>query len=195
MTVQWGFIGDNQAELLVPGDVAGDGRLEANQFGIGAEDAVIYGSLADLRALLEKILRHLPADRDGADLVVVDAARQEKWLLGVEDLDDPDWEVNGDNLHYLFEELAEDPEAAGWSLGRGVAHLAATADDTTGDFMPEITLSGGIRLGIGEPIGDEDIEQIEKQAQDFNGDGRPPSTHQLAHAALLHIAKRINDAY
>ncbi len=208
--VNWGFI-SSAPDMVVPGDFLGDGRCEAEQFGFAVQDVVVYGTLPDLRAWLETALRHLPADRDG-DVVGVDTDKQMQWLdnnLGIDpdddpddavwELDDTDWEPSTDTLRELFEHLARDPAAAGWTLAHDVKAVWAVDDEDEGPaLMAGLTLNNDTetQIGIGEPLHSDDLaEAAHTIAKTYNANGMPPTTRQLAHAALLHIAERLNNAY
>lgn len=179
--VNWGWV-DTKANIMVPGMTAGDGRCEAGQFGVIAEDTIAYSNLENLRSWLRSALDQLPPSRD---LVTVDLARQWRWLDTLKPLRRDDWTPTVDNVQKLCRKVFTDPYAAGWTLGLGVSKLRADRDeDQPDDLMVSIKLHGGRWIGIGDPLTDSDL-QVRLKC----------STQEAAHAVLNVVAQRINKAY
>ena len=200
----WGRVDSTDADIMTPGETAGHGRLKAEEFGVAVADVVVYGDLAGLRAWATSLLKRLPADRHGALLVNIDRERQAWWIGQVaplyDDLDDDEpWTADTYSVESLFEALTADPADAGWYLSGDFTGMwtemdeGSEADSSPGGLMVGVTLADGLRIGIGQPIRDEDLTPQALCPDLIGSDG--VDDHTLAIAALDLIAQRINNAY
>ena len=200
----WGRVDNADADIMGPGETAGHGRLEAEEFGVAIGDVVVHGSLAGLRQWATSVLRKLPADRNGAPLVDVDPDRQAWWIANAaplhDDLDDDEpWTANTYTVWDLFDAVMGHPEDAGWHLGAGVTRLwvemdeGSEANSSPGGLMVGVVLAGNdLHVGIGRPIRDEDLTP-QALVPSAGPDGVDDLT--LAIAALDLLAQRINNSY
>lgn len=192
--VNWGYI-DGPPQLIVPGDVAGEGRCEPKEWGVGAEDVIIYAnSLGQLREWLTAALENLPTERgENAPLVTVDLNRQRTWLekdaplhdydLGEEE-GDP-WVADAVHAGILMDAIADNPAAAGWTLADDVIRLWAEIDENADDaLLTGVEIDGPTVLTPGALVTAEDLH--------VRG---PIEAAEHAAAALIVIAERINNAY
>ena len=183
--VNWGFLDGGAAEIMQPGDTAGEGHCEAREWGVAVEDVVVYGGVETLRAWAQSIMNRLPADRRGAPLLVVDRDRQSAWVQGATAGIGPDWTATVETVRDLVQAVAADPGAAGWTLGADVAELHAFLDEGPDQLCAGVTLtSTGHYVGI-EPLHGDDLATTHVRV----------AGPELADACLTFIAARINDAY
>jgi len=201
----WGRVDSGDAQIMMPGETAGHGRLEAEEFGVAVGDVVVHGSLAGLRQWATSLLKKLPADRGGVMLINVDRERQAWWIGQVAPLydnldDDEPWTADTYSVEDLFDALMEDPADAGWYVSDDFTGLWAEtaegseADTSPGGLMVGVTLAdGGLRIGIGQPIRDEDLTPQALTPDLIGSDG--VDDHTLAIAALDLLADRINNSY
>ncbi len=188
--MMWSEISGN-AEVMMPGEAAGNYRLKAEEFGVVVNDVGVFGKLPAIRQWASQILAELPVERHGRPLVTVNVHAQQAWLRSFDELDEPveqeyPWEPNVDNALALMEELIKDPAAAGWTLADDVADLWANNDDITGDLLVGVELNTEQNIGIGEPLTEHDL-------RDAVGDVDHPVY--AAAAVLALIAQHINDSY
>lgn len=183
--VLWGYI-EVGADIMAPGDTAGDGRCHAGEWGVLVEDVVVYGNRAGLRAWAQSVLAQVPGDR-GPDepLIIVDTVQQQVWLetTGVA-VDDE--ESTLDAVGDLLQAIAADPGAAGWTFGRDVTGLWVHRDDAD-DLLVGVTLTGASRdIDIGTALTATDLTV------------RPSlraSRAEVTDAWLAVVAERVNAAY
>ncbi len=189
--VNWGHLGSNVADIMSPGDTAGDGRCEPGEWGVAVEDVVVYGSLGGLRDWAESILRRLPPDRAGAPLVTVDEARLRDWLASPASPVDDEWVPIVETVRDLIGEVAADPLAAGWTLGDGVELLYAEAEEDDDGLLAGVKLAsgGGFFYLATEPLYDEDL--LPKPTTGTP----PPGGREQALRCLTGIAGLINKTY
>ncbi len=187
--VNWGHIGGD-ADIMPPGDTAGEGRCEDGEWGVAVEDVVVYGSLGGLRGWAESILRRLPPDRDGAPLVTVDEDRLRDWLASPASPVDDEWAPIVETVRDLIAAIAADPPAAGWTLGDGVELLYAEEDDNTDGLLVGVKLATRGFFLATEPLYDEDL--LPKPTT-----GTPPPSGGRGQAlrCLTGIAGLINKTY
>jgi hypothetical protein len=184
--VNWGYTGD-RADIMAPGETAGDGYCEAGEWGVRAEDVIIYGPLRSLRGWAQSIVAQLPGERGAAEpLVIVNAAHQRAWLYSI-DLDENDGDRPAvDAVSDLLQTIAEDPGTAGWELGRDVARLWVDHDHAD-DLLVGITLaSTGQNIGTGQALTDSDFTIRPKLRA---------TRREVVNACLKMISERINEAY
>jgi hypothetical protein len=184
--INWGHL-KNQAGVMPPGTVAGDGRCEAGQWGVLVEDIVVYGSLTELRTWAQTILDDLPAARHEAPLVLVDPIRQEQWLTWSGVLDRITEDGPADAVSFVLDlvrAVAVNPGQAGWTLGDNVAALWADLDDLEGVMAGVRLVNPAYEVGMGEPLLEDDLA-IRLRV----------SPVERADAYLRVVAERINNAY
>ncbi|MFI1996742.1 hypothetical protein [Actinoplanes sp. NPDC020271] len=185
--VLWGYI-DGDADIMAPGEAAGDGRCETGEWGVRVEDVVVFGSRADLRDWAQSVLAHVPGDRRPDEpLIIVDTAQQQTWLETTgKARSHSDSDAALDAAGDLVQAIAEDPAAAGWTFGRDVTRLWAYRDDAD-DLLVGVTLTGVAHaIDLGSALTAADLTV------------RPPvhaSRTEVASAWLSIIAERINAAY
>jgi hypothetical protein len=108
--INWGHVGAN-ADVLTPGATAGDGRCEAGQWGVIAEDVVAYGSLAVLRSWAQSILDQLPVPQ-GAEAAVTRSRRRTVMVPVVVLVDEADYATAYGDLEDLEQYTEETVRAA-----------------------------------------------------------------------------------
>jgi hypothetical protein len=187
--IYWGAV-DDEAFIMPPGSIAGDGRCEARQWGVPVEDIVVFGSLDGLRSWAQSVLDRLPPAHRASPLVTIDDARQWQWLqwspvLGTTEEESRSWIPTVETVHDLMQAVAADPATAGWILGDGVDALWADLEDDNGDLITGVTLARPRHeIGIGEPLNNEDL--IARTAT---------TSVERANACLRVIADRVNQSY
>jgi hypothetical protein len=185
VSTEWGFVMHTpHADLLAPGDPAGDGRCEAGQWGVTVDSIVAYGPLSGLRNWAQSILDQLPDDRDGVPLVTVDPDMMRTWLETQFDEEWGDADFTLETLTDLMEGITADPAAAGWALGDDVEMVWSNYGHD--GLMVGVRLSSTEQhIGMGEPLTGDDLSD--------QGKGVP--VVDLAHGWLLLVAERVNGSY